>query len=92
MLVVVLLIALPFIRTDCPGGAAHSEPLAGPLTVGMNFPATFIRAVAKRCRAKEFQGYKCFRMFVLFSELSWEGFFIRAIIILGNLIGNLFRK
>lgn len=92
MLVVVLLIALPFVRTDCPGGAARSQPLTGPRTVGMNFPVTFIHAVSKRCRDKEFQGYKCFRMFVLFSELSWEGFFILAIIILGNLIWNLFRK
>lgn len=76
---------LPFIRADRLR-APCTEPLASLLRVGMNFPATFIHAVGERHLGKRNFRAIYMRTFARFSELSWEGCFILAIIILRNLI------
>lgn len=66
---VVPLIVLPFIKMECPGGASHSEPLACLLTCGWTSQPHLFMLLEKDTGQKKFQGYKCLRMFALFSEL-----------------------
>lgn len=57
--------------------------------LGLTFQPHLFMVLEEDAGSKKFQGYKHLRMF---SQLSWEGLFILAIIMLWNLIWNLFRK
>lgn len=87
------------VSLSCPssGWSIQEEPLVlSPWLVCWQFGQTshlhIFMLLVKDAGLERFQSYKCLRMFALFSELSWEGLFIPAIIILWSLIWNHFRK
>lgn len=71
--VAVSLVASPFLKMDCPAAAPASKPRAWRFTWTSQTPLFILWE--EGVWLKQFQGPKCFRTLVVFSELSWEGLF-----------------